>query len=78
MTDYVEYDENNYEERADYIFDDDIAKWNVEIPFYITIQAKLIEKGAKLIIGPRGTGKTHQMRIAYNSCLSDSRKPFPV
>lgn len=73
-----DYDEGNYEERADYIIDEDILKWNVDIPYYKTIQKRLIEKGSKVIVGPRGTGKTHQMKIAFNTCLKESGKPFPV
>ena len=78
MTVIKENDGSNYEERADYIDYEDMYKWNVDIPHYKTIQKKLIEKGSKLIIGPRGTGKTHQMRVAYNVCLKDSKKPFPI
>jgi hypothetical protein len=71
-------DENGFEERADYIVEEDIQRWNVDIPYFKKIQTKLIEKGAKVLIGPRGTGKTHQMKIAYQSCLSDTIKPFAV
>lgn len=71
-----EYEDNGFEERADYILDDDIKKWNVDIPYFETIQKKLIEKGAKVLVGPRGTGKTHQMKIAYNNCVNDASKPF--
>ncbi len=75
---YQEYEDNGFEERADYILDDDILRWNVDIPYFDSIQKKLIEKGAKVLVGPRGTGKTHQMKIAYNNCISDISKPFPV
>lgn len=73
-----EIETSGFEERADYILDEDILKWNVDIPYFDTIQKKLIEKGAKVIVGPRGTGKTHQMKIAYNNCLNDMSKPFAV
>lgn len=73
-----ENDDNGFEERADYIQEEDMVKWNVDIPYFNMIQKKLIEKGAKIIIGPRGTGKTHQMRIAYKRCLDDASMPFAV
>lgn len=73
-----ELENSGFEERADYILTDDILKWNVDINYFSSIQKKLIEKGAKVIVGPRGTGKTHQMKLAYNKCLSDVTKPFPV
>ena len=73
-----EFEDGGFEERADYIFDDDIIKWNVDIPYFNIIQKKLIEKGAKVLVGPRGTGKTHQMKIAYQNCISDISKPFSV
>ncbi len=38
----------------------------------------IVGVGAKLIVGPRGTGKTHQMRIAYRKCLNDQSKPLPI
>jgi hypothetical protein len=44
-------------------------------------QKKLIGTGAKLIVGPRGTGKTHQMRLAYQQCLSNIKnvnKPIAI
>lgn len=78
MRNKIEYEDNGFEERADYILDDDILKWNVDIPYFESIQRKLLEKGAKVLVGPRGTGKTHQMKLAYNSSLQDKTKPFPV
>lgn len=73
-----EYEDNGFEERAEYIFDNDFLNWNVDIPYFNNIQKRLIEKGTKVIVGPRGTGKTHQMKIAHLKCLNDTSKPFPV
>ena len=70
--------ENVYEERADYLLDTEIKEWNVESDHFIEIQKRLVEKGSKLIVGPRGCGKTHQMRIAYKSCIENDKRPFPV
>lgn len=71
-------DNKEFEERADYIEINDLINWTVDTPFYQNIQKKIIERGAKLIVGPRGTGKTHQFRRAYYWCLNDSSKPLPL
>lgn len=71
-------DNKEFEERADYIEINDLINWTVDTPFYQNIQKKIIERGAKLIVGPRGTGKTHQFRHAYYTCLNDSSKPLPL
>lgn len=70
--------ENRYEERADYLLDSEIIEWNVESEYFQQIQKRLIEKGSKIIVGPRGCGKTHQMRIAFKTCIEDENKPFPI
>ena len=53
-----------------------MKKWNVDNEYFQAIQNKLIQKGAKLIVGPRGTGKTHQMRLAYDKCLKNKKYPL--
>jgi len=67
-----------FEERADFIESEDLIKWTVENEFFLGIQNKILQKGAKLIVGPRGTGKTHQMRFAYNTCLHHKNKPLAI
>ncbi len=71
-------DNREFEERADYIDFNDLINWTVETSFFEKIQRKIIERGAKLIVGPRGTGKTHQFRHAYYKCLNDNSKPLPL
>lgn len=71
-------DKNDYEERADYIEDDLLSKWNVSNTSLDSIQSKLLEKGAKVLEGPRGTGKTHQMKMAYKKSMEDKKKPFAI
>lgn len=71
-------DNREFEERADFIDFNDLIKWTVETSFFEKIQRKIIERGAKLIVGPRGTGKTHQFRHAYYTCLNDNSKPLPL
>ena len=71
-------DKAEYEERADYLNPSDLVKWTAHSQHFEAIQKKLIQIGAKLIVGPRGTGKTHQMRYAFFSCKEDNNKPLPV
>lgn len=72
------FDEAEYEERADYIDKDNLLKWTATSRHFDNIQRKLIQVGAKLIVGPRGTGKTHQMRCAFLACKEDKLKPLPL
>ena len=69
-------DQKEFEERADYSTPEDLKKWNVDNEHFQTIQNKLVQKGAKLLVGPRGTGKTHQMRLAYDKCLKNKKYPM--
>ena len=70
--------ESEYIERADYIETDQLIKWNVDNSFFTGLQKKLSGLGAKLLVGPRGCGKTHQMRVVYSTCINSQKKPFPV
>lgn len=71
------YKENReFEERADFISEEDLLNWTVSNDFYKNIQKKLIERGAKLVVGPRGTGKTHHFRHTYLTCLKDNDAPI--
>ncbi|KER04317.1 zinc ribbon domain-containing protein [Photorhabdus temperata] len=72
------FDEAEFEERADYIDKQNLLKWTATSKHHNNIQKKLIQVGAKLIVGPRGTGKTHQMRLAYFDCKNDIQKPLPL
>jgi len=74
----LDIDNKEFEERADYIDDNDLLNWTVDNDFFQSIQRKLIDRGAKLIVGPRGTGKTHQFRHAYLNCLNDKDKPLAI
>jgi len=69
-------DQKEFEERADYSDPEDLKKWNVDNEYSQAIQNKLVQKGAKLLVGPRGTGKTHQMRLAYDKCLKNKKYPM--
>jgi hypothetical protein len=74
----IDIDNKEFEERADYIDEDDLLNWTVENDFFLEIKKKLIERGAKLIVGPRGTGKTHQFRHTYLNCLNDKDLPIAI
>lgn len=76
MTQTVELKE--FEERSDYIEESDLELWNVSNPHFENIQRELLGVGARLIVGPRGTGKTHQMKIAYNKCVKDPNRPIAI
>lgn len=71
-------DEKEYEERADDIEYADLEKWTVKSEFFNRIYKKIIQRGAKLIVGPRGTGKTHQMKFAYYKCLRDKKLSLAI
>jgi hypothetical protein len=68
-----------FEDRSDYLRDEDIINWNVPNDFFQTIQNDLLSTGSKLLEGPRGTGKTHQMKIAYHKCITKGdNMPFAI
>jgi len=70
--------EEGVEYRADHIELDQLEQITTETRFYSVVVKKLMSRGSKVIVGPRGVGKTHHMRIAYKKCLVDKSKPFPI
>lgn len=69
---------DEFEYRADHMTLDELESITADSEFYRGVIKKLLSRGSKLIVGPRGVGKTHQMRIAYKKALSDTTKPLPV
>lgn len=67
-----------FEERADFLENDKLVELTVTNDYFESVQSKIIERGAKLIVGPRGTGKTHQFRFAYNKCIKEKNKPLAI
>lgn len=67
-----------FEERADFLENDKLVELTVTNDYFKSVQSKIIERGAKLIVGPRGTGKTHQFRFAYSQCIEDKNKPLAI
>ena len=72
------FDNSEYEERADYLSEQQLKDWTAESDHFNHIQRKLIQVGAKLITGPRGTGKTHQMKCAHTKCTYNEKLPLSV
>lgn len=71
--------EVNFIEQAEYIDTDSFAELTIEHPEEESILRKLMGGGAKLLIGPRGCGKSTLMLKAYHKMLnSDSRQVLPV
>ncbi len=68
-----------FEDRSDYLTSEDITNWNVKNEFFKGIQKDLLGTGSKLLEGPRGTGKTHQMKMAYYECSgNDASRPMAI
>lgn len=70
--------EVSFVERADELDEQSLVRITVDNQFYADIRRRLISQGAKLLVGPRGTGKTHQMRFVYQECVRDSSKPAAI
>lgn len=66
------------EERADYIPDDSLVSETAINDFYTSVTQKLLQTGTKLLIGPRGCGKTHLMRYTYLRCTQEKSLPFAI
>jgi predicted AAA+ superfamily ATPase len=66
---------NLFVEQAEYIDDKSFNQWNIEHPDEEAIIRKLSQGGAKLIIGPRGCGKTTLMlKTYYKICYTKYTK----
>lgn len=78
MSEFIEFENKEFEERSDYLEEIDLLNWNVSNDYFLNIQRQLLGTGSRLLVGPRGTGKTHQMRLAYQQCLNDSTKPAAI
>lgn len=71
-------DQKEFEERSEYIVTEDLLSWNVENKHFSTIQNELKSTSIKLLVGPRGTGKTHQMKIFQQNCKENDEMPMCV
>ncbi|CAG2082213.1 hypothetical protein XCY_000076 [Xanthomonas arboricola pv. juglandis] len=67
-----------FEERADQLSIVDIESTLSDGKIFRDARRKLLSRGAKLLVGPRGTGKTHLMRYTYLQAMKDSAAPLPA
>jgi ABC-type arginine transport system ATPase subunit len=68
---------NVFEERAENLSKDELSDWTTLTAKDRLNIRKLKGAGAKLLIGPRGCGKSTLMRVAYFEVLSE-RSAFPI
>lgn len=66
------------EYRADHMTLDELERITAETKFYGNVVNKLLARGSKLIVGPRGVGKTHHMRIAFKQSINNKTGPLPI
>jgi ABC-type branched-subunit amino acid transport system ATPase component len=67
-----------YEERADHLLLDAFPSQTALTSDAEEWIRSLTGSGAKLLVGPRGCGKTHLMRFAFMRCVSDPDLPLAV
>ncbi len=72
------YFDSYHEYRADHITLDELEHVSAQTIFYNNVLSKLMSRGAKVIVGPRGVGKTHHMRLAYRKCLKEKKAYLPI
>jgi len=65
-----------FEERADQLALSDIESTLSDGQIFRSARRKLLSRGAKLLVGPRGTGKTHLMRYTYLQAMKDPASPL--
>lgn len=65
-----------FEERADQLSNEEINSSLADGANFLRARHKLIAPGAKFLIGPRGTGKTHLMRFIYTQSLLENSSPL--
>lgn len=66
-----------FEERAEYLSKEELIAWTAETPRDAHILSKLKGPGTKLLIGPRGSGKSTFLRRAYFD-LATSKRALPA
>ncbi|WP_050460956.1 ORC-CDC6 family AAA ATPase [Herbaspirillum autotrophicum] len=67
-----------FEERADQLPLDAIDATMAHGAIFQNARKKLLGTGAKLLVGPRGTGKTHLMRHTYLHALHTETAPIAI
>ena len=67
-----------FEERADQLPLDAIDLTLADGEIFKNARKKLLGSGAKLLVGPRGTGKTHIMRFTYLHAMQTDTAPLAL
>src|SRR5579872_331230 len=67
-----------FEERADQLSLQTIDRTLADGEIFKRARKKLLAHGAKLLVGPRGTGKTHVMRYTYSYAMNDPEAPLAL
>ncbi|BCJ61611.1 hypothetical protein [Micromonospora endophytica] len=62
-----------FEERAEYLSEEDLRAWTQRTPRDSEILSRLIGPGPKLLTGPRGSGKSTYLRLAYFKMLEEGQ-----
>ncbi|MDE2430346.1 MAG: hypothetical protein KGM99_16605, partial [Burkholderiales bacterium] len=65
-----------FEERADQLSLNLIDTTLADGEIFKNARRKLLSTGAKLLVGPRGTGKTHVMRYTYLHAMQTDSAPL--
>lgn len=71
-------DDYGLEERADFISENELKNGTVNSNFSKIIVRSLKQQGAKIIVGPRGCGKTHLMRATWLHCKNHKNSPIAL
>lgn len=66
------------DERADHIPAEQLKEGTAQGEFFNSIHKSLVARGTKLIVGPRGCGKTHLMRYTWLLCKEDDSLPLAI
>ncbi len=68
----------DFQERADQLSLETIDKTIAYGGIFKHARKKLLDSGAKLLVGPRGTGKTHIMRYTYFQAMHKLEEPLAL
>lgn len=71
-------DNSEFQLRSDFITIENLLEWNVSNDHFDKIQGQLKSTGTKLLVGPRGSGKTHQMKVFQENAKSNSELPLCI
>src|SRR5690606_19186668 len=70
--------EEALDERADRIPVSELRNGTAHTDFFDEVHRSLTARGTKLLVGPRGCGKTHMMRYTWLICRDDETLPLAI